>query len=118
MTNTEKRIDFLNMVSLLLAYAEYKGYDIFIFDFHRTPQQQRARFDKELSLCDGYRRKSKHQYWLAIDIVLFMYGKCQWTLRTVYEDLANYWKQIGGKWGGDWREEVPFDDIYHFEYGD
>jgi len=122
MTNTEKRIKFLNMLSRLLGYAQFKNYNFFIFRFHATPQQQNALYQqgrtkpgKIVTNCDGYKKKSDHQYWLAVDLVEFENGKCNWNFNGAYADLAWYWTQVlGGDWGGNW--DVVFLDIYHFGF--
>jgi hypothetical protein len=48
---------------------------------------------------------------LAIDLNLFIDGKYQEGTKS-YAPLGDFWKDMGGIWGGDWGW-----DGNHFEFG-
>jgi hypothetical protein len=111
MTNTDKRVRFLNLLGQLLTYMTKKNIRGIIAWFHRTPEQQKVLFDEGKSKCDGYKKISPHQNWLAVDLYL-LNADNQIILShdPVYAQLGALWEGLGG----NWLEEV--DDIYHFEY--
>jgi len=72
--------------------------------FHRTTRQQNELYQKGRGLfpdkkkivtyCDGYKRRSKHQDWLAVDIVILVNGKIRWS-HPGYKLLGKYWTDRG-----------------------
>jgi len=114
MSLTKKRLEFQSMFATLMHIADQAHIDVLIYYYHRSPQEQNRLYKKGLSKCDGYKKKSKHQYWLAIDLVPFKDGKCQWRDYPELKFLGWAWEMLGGVWGGRWKD--PYDP-YHFQYG-
>lgn len=112
-TSTELRIEFFSKIALFILIAkQIKGIDLLPFCFYRSPQEQKKQFEEKKSLCDGYKRKSKHQSRRAMDFVIVKDGELIWKRIPEYEDLGKIWKSIEGIWGGDFRK---INDPYHFE---
>lgn len=109
---TEKRIEFFRKIAMLVVWASVKGIKLLPFSFYRTEEEQKKLFDEGKSKCDGYKIKSKHQQWLAIDFVIIKNGVPIWDYDQDYEILGKIWKSLGGKWGGDFR---GLQDVFHFE---
>lgn len=70
--------------------------------------------------CDGVYKISKHQLWLAVDLVIVTAGVLQWTRNALYEEIGIIAKEEGLRWGGDWdgdefRDPNDF-DAFHFEF--
>lgn len=78
----------------------------------RTPEEQNTMFLNGVSNCDGYKILSKHQLGCAADIAVLKDGKIIWKYCNEYEILGTYWENLGGIWGGRWKNPH---DIYHFE---
>lgn len=122
MTPTERRIDFLKQLAKFLYVAnEVYGIELIAYSFHRTAEQQNALYQKGrtkpgkiVTNKDGYKKRSNHQRWLAVDFVIVRNGKCIWSDRMRYAILGNIWMRLGGNWGGLWE---TITDVYHFEYG-
>lgn len=115
MSKTQRRIRFLTLISQLMMYATAEGIKIMCFTFHRTPEEQYTKYLQNTSNCDGYRIKSQHQNWLAMDfVVLDEEENLVWARNTAYEKLGRFWKALGedAEWGGDW---ASLNDIYHFQ---
>ena len=55
---------------------------------------------------------SKHLEKLAVDFNLFIEGTYITDIAR-YKPLGEYWKLLGGRWGGDFE---GFPDAGHFEY--
>lgn len=114
MTNTRKRIIFFVKVAFLIVYARLKDIYLMPFSFYRTAEEQKKLFDEGKSKCDGKKKISKHQKWLAIDLVIVnLDDKPIWDYIPEYDVLGKFWKTLGGTWGKDFPE---LEDIYHFEY--
>jgi len=107
-----KRIEFLQMFRKLLAYAEEQGIVVICFSFYRTPEQQNLRYQDGKSDCDGYKIISKHQLWRAVDLAIVEGGDCVWCRTLDYVKLGQFWKNLGGVWGGDFSK---LDDVFHYE---
>ena len=121
MNNTILRSNFEYKFALLTFYARTFGISFITTSFLRTAEEQNKRFKKGKSLCDGYKKISKHQLGRARDIVIIdSEGNPIWEHIPEYDRLGKLWEQIGGVWGGRWYKEgkTPFDDIYHFEDGE
>ena len=121
MNNTILRSNFEYKFALLIFYARTFGISFITTSFLRTAEEQNKRFKKGKSLCDGYKKISKHQLGRARDIVIIdSEGNPIWEHTPEYDRLGQLWEQIGGVWGGRWYKEgkTPFDDIYHFEDGE
>lgn len=99
MSLRKSQSEFTKALGLLIDFAYYFGY--------------------ELTLGDTYPGKynhikgSYHQNGLAIDINLFRDNKY---LRKTddHKLLGNYWKMLGGTWGGDFK----YKDGNHYSWGE
>ena len=125
-----KRVIFFLKVCILVAAAKLlHNINVRPFWFNRTEDQQAALYDigrtKELERqpvtnFDGFIKKSKHQFWLAIDLVIVIEGLLIWERIEAYELLGKLGQKFGLRWGGDWDSdeiiEPTENDIYHFEY--
>ena len=83
----------------------------------RTADRQRELFDKGVSKCDGFIRKSRHQSGLALDFFAYVDGKASWDelhLALVAASFLQAAAALGHKigWGGLWRS---FKDFPHVE---
>lgn len=111
LTKMQYRVLFLQKLWKLLEFAESQGIKLIYFSTYRTPEQQHQRFQDGLSKCDGYTKRSKHQDHRAVDLAVVAGNDCVWLHIPEYDVLGQFWKNLGGVWGGDWKS----DDIYHFE---
>lgn len=98
---------FASMVGKLLAFVEtLPGYAVTFGETYRTPEQA------ALYAAQGKGSKtSLHCHRLAVDLNLFINGIYQ-TQTFAYKELGDFWKSLGGTWGGDF----PRADGNHFEY--
>jgi hypothetical protein len=115
MTKDEARSKFLKMVARLVIDATSLNIEFIVTDFDRTAEEQaekyaigRTRPGKKNTNCDGYKKKSFHQDFCAIDIAIMKNEKIMWD-DPGYEILGRRWEMDGGTWGGTW------DDGGHFE---
>ena len=108
MTPTDKRVDFFRAIAFLIGQLDSEGIKMMPTCFHRTS-------DEQLTLYNQGKTKvlhSKHQDWLAIDLVLVKDGELVWERTPEYEKAGERWEMVGGVWGGRWKS---LNDIYHFE---
>ena len=95
MSLREQQSKFVDAIGKLIIYAYSLGY--------------------ELTFGDTYPGKHKHKEYgahpkgLAIDLNLFDHGDYLTTTED-HARLGNYWKEMGGIWGGD------FEDGNHYEW--
>lgn len=117
--NTILRSEFGHKFALFTLRAYIINQITFVVtDFHRTAAVQNKRFKKGGTLCDGYEKISYHQKRRAKDLVIInARGKLIWDYTPEYDTLAKIWKELKGRWGGDWFKQgkTTFNDIYHFE---
>jgi len=115
MTNTQKRIRFIQKFAQLTQFAKMFEIEFIIAEFHRTASRQKELYDAGKSQCDGFTHLSKHQSWLAIDLYVVKDGSLILTRKSQYEVLGKKWKELYGIWGGDWKS---LNDIFHFQAGE
>lgn len=98
---------FAVMVAKLIMHVQsLPGYAVTFGEAHRTPEQA------ALYAAQGKGSKtSLHCHRLAVDLNLFIDGEYQ-TSTMAYKALGDFWKSLGGTWGGDF----PRADGNHFEY--
>lgn len=113
MNNTTKRALFLKKFAALVSYAALVGIHFIVTSFDRNAAEQKTLFDEGKSMCDGTRKKSAHQNWLAVDLAVIEHGDIRWD-REAYETLGEFWLALGGTW--DDSEHGVLDDPYHFEF--
>lgn len=111
------RGEFLYSLGKLLVYAQEQGIKVIAFTVYRSPEDQL----KEYNAGRSQVKVGKHQKWLAIDLAIWEdmdedgnvdKDEIRWNNDPRYSILGNYWKSIGGIWGGTW---ISLKDIYHFE---
>ena len=99
MSLRNKQSEFVLAIAKLISYTYSLGY--------------------ELTFGDTYPGKHEHQILgahpkgLAIDLNLFKSGKFL-TDTLDHQDLGDYWKSLGGIWGGDFSNP----DGNHYEWPD
>lgn len=93
-----KQSKFARMVALLILYAYELGYEVTFGDAYAKT---------------GHSANSFHYKRLAIDLNLFK----GWKYLTKTEDhrpLGEFWKGLGGTWGGDFTHK----DGNHYSLGE
>lgn len=100
---------FTRMVALLISWAYDNGYELTLGDAYRDP-----RVHGEVGEKKSYSSaNSLHKSRLAIDLNLFKDGV--WlTSSEDHRPLGDYWKSIGGTWGGDFPN--PDGNHYSIEF--
>ena len=98
MSLLEQQLKFTLMVAKLINFAYENGFELTLGDA--------ARMDNK-----GHKQGSFHYKRLAIDLNLFKNGKYLDKTED-HQMLGEFWKSIGGSWGGDWS------DGNHFSYGE
>lgn len=84
----------------------------------RTADDQLELFNKKVSKCDGYNKKSYHQTGLAFDIYAYSYGKANWNVTDLtkialhLQEFAKEKYNVDLSWGGNW---TRFKDRPHFQ---
>lgn len=98
MSLRKRQSEFVRKVADLITYAYDLGYELTFGDAWAKTGH-----------CNG----SFHYIRLAIDLNLFKDGK--WLKDTSdHKQLGEYWKSIGGTWGGDF----PSPDGNHYSWGE
>ena len=98
MSLREKQSKFAKKVALLILHAYELGYEVTLGDAYATR---------------GHSSNSFHYKRLAIDINLFKDG-IYLEKTEDHKSLGDYWKSIGGTWGGDFKHK----DGNHYSYGE
>ncbi len=98
MSLRQKQSYFVVMVGKLILFAYENGYELTFGDAYAH---------------DGHIEGSFHYSRLAIDLNLFKNGKYL-TKTEDHKKLGEYWKSIGGSWGGDF----PDPDGNHYSLGE
>lgn len=86
---------------------------------YRTPEEQDVLFKKKPKVTNAKAWQSIHNYGLAFDIVILLdknndgtFESVSWNIDKNWLQVANYFKNKGWTWGGDWKS---FKDAPHFE---
>ena len=88
MSLREKQSRFVRMVADLIVWAYDHGYELTFGDAWAKT---------------GHMKESLHYSRLAVDFNLFIGGV--WRQDTeAHRPLGEYWKSIGGTWGGDFKD--------------
>jgi len=109
LSRTQRRVKFIQDISALILIAEKIGIKVMPFCYHRTQKQQEILRKRGVSWV----KRSKHQDWLAMDLVVLENGRPIWTQDFKYRVLGYIWEEMGHTWGGSWKKT----DVFHFEYG-
>lgn len=96
MTTGQKQRKFVRMIGYLIAWAYEHGYELSFGDAYAET---------------GHIEGSFHGKRLAVDFNLFIDGVYQ-TSTEAHRPLGEYWKSIGGTWGGDFKRK----DGNHYSY--
>ncbi len=96
MTLGQKQRKFTEMIGRLIAWAYENGYELSFGDAWAST---------------GHIDGSYHYKRLAVDFNLFIDGEYQ-TTTEAHKPLGDYWKMIGGTWGGDFARK----DGNHYSY--
>ena len=103
MSLRQKQSKFALMASELIRKAVEMGYEVTLGDAYRDP-----RLHGSVGIKAGYgHSKSCHKIRLAVDLLLFKDGKYL-TKTEDYNPLGEYWKSLGGSWGGDFADGNHF----------
>lgn len=97
MTLSQKQAKFTLMIAKLIIWANDHNYALTFGEAYRTPEQAvlNAKSGKGIT-------NSVHTQRLAVDFNLFTDGLYQ-TSTEAYRPLGEYWKSLGGAWGGDFK---------------
>ena len=101
MTLLQKQIEFTRRVPLLISRAFELGFEVTLGDAFRDRR------------CSHWTPKTFHGKRLAIDINLFKNGEYLKATED-YTQLGEYWKALGGTWGGDFKSP----DGNHYSWGE
>lgn len=115
----DKQAIFTCMVGKLLCKANEIGTPIFINEWYRSLETQRAYVARGASKT----MKSKHLEGLAIDIIFLEDVKDDWKVNFKadrYKELGEFWESLGGRWGGRFGDDPTTEiiegwDACHFE---
>jgi len=107
-TLTEIQIEFDLMLARLLLFAHEQGIKTKITCLFRTKEEQA----KMVASGKSRTMESRHLQGLAADLAIIDMGRAVWDA-AAYKPLGDFWTQIGGVWGGSWKE---FPDAVHFEH--
>jgi hypothetical protein len=101
---------FRNKVIKMLYECKKQGIDLRIVETYRTPVRQNYLKHKRRSMLSG--GYSKHQHFIAIDVVPVINGKYQWHNYKLWNKVGEIGMKQGLHWGGLWKK---FPDRPHFE---
>ena len=125
MSLRKRQSEFARMVGLLIQKAYELGYKLTFGDAYIWVDEKRLgdlpfvsdldedEYEELISVILGHSKKSFHYNRLAIDLNLFKDGKYL-TKTEDHRFLGEYWKSIGGTWGGDFKRK----DGNHYSYGE
>lgn len=101
---------FRNKVIKLIYECKKQGIDLRIVETYRTPERQNyLKKKRRTMLSGGY---SKHQHFMAIDVVPIIKGKMIWHNYKLWNKIGKIGIEQGLLWGGKWQK---FRDYPHFE---
>ena len=131
LTLRQKQSKFAWMVHLLIFRAYELGYEVTIGDVlakdlnpvlnflklirEVIPDHLQSDCDRAVRITKSalHKKSSSHYLKLAIDLNIFKDGV--WLTETEdHRPLGEYWKTLGGTWGGDFRDP----DGNHYSYGE
>jgi hypothetical protein len=103
MSLRQKQSKHVLMTAKLIIWAYEQGYELTWGDAYRDP-----RLHGSVGIKTGYgHSKSCHKIRLAVDLLLFKDGEYL-TKTEDYLPLGEYWKSLGGSWGGDFADGNHF----------
>lgn len=108
-TLRELQSKFVLMVADFIQWAYANDYEFTFGEAWRTPEQAAWNAAHGKGIGD-----SLHTQRLAIDLNLFLAGIYQMET-SAYRPLGDYWKAMGGSWGGDFAR--PDGNHFSLAYG-
>lgn len=99
LTLRQKQSKLVTMIADLIEFAYAQGYELTFGDAYRDPRVHGAYGEKKSYSAS----MSAHKQRLAVDFNLFKDGRYL-TSTESHRPLGEYWKSIGGTWGGDWND--------------
>ncbi len=105
-------------IDALLLAAHEKGLNVGLFQGYRSFEEQAILYSKGRSrpgkiITNAKPGQSLHNYGIAADIVFRVNGEWSWVLKHPWEKLGKLGKELGLKWGGDFKR---LKDFPHFEW--
>lgn len=101
---------FRNKVITLIYECKKKGITLAVVETYRTPKRQNYLKSKHHTrLYGGF---SKHQHFIAIDVVPIVKGRAHWNNLYLWHKIGIIGEQEGLLWGGRW---AKLRDYGHFE---
>jgi len=101
---------FRNKVITLLYECKKKGITLKVVETYRTYERQdKMKRIKRSMLSGGH---SKHQHYLAVDLVPIINGKAQWHNKKLWNVVIKEAEKLDLVCGGKWKMR----DYNHFEY--
>jgi len=125
MSLRKRQSEFVQKVGLLIQKAYELGYELTFGDAYAWVNErglgklpfisslEEDEYEELVSVVLGHSKKSFHPDRLAIDLNLFKDGKYL-TETEDHRPLGEYWKSIGGTWGGDFKRK----DCNHYSWGE
>lgn len=101
---------FRNKVIKLLYECKKQGIQLHVIETYRAPERQNKVKRRGFSKLKG--GQSKHQYYIAVDVVPIVNGRMQWFNYKLWRKIGKEGEKLGLIWGGRWRMR----DYPHFEY--
>ena len=101
-TLRQKQSRFAYMVALLILQCYQRGYEVTLGEAHRSDAEA-----ERLAKAGKGIANSVHRNRLAIDLMLFKDGKYLTTTEE-YREIGQWWKAMGGTWGGDFKDGNHF----------
>lgn len=104
------RREFTNKIAQLIMEMIVDGEQPILDYALRSAEEQNRLFKAGKSKCDGYEKKSRHQFGKAVDI--YFYNEKQsildFTSKEKYEKWHKRWQEMGGR-------EIISWDLGHYE---
>lgn len=106
MTLRQKQSFFVELIAILIAEANRKGYELTFGEAYRSPEEA-----LRLSKLGKGIKNSNHTIRLAVDFNLFRDGKYLSSTES-HRELGEYWESLNPlcKWGG------RFGDGNHYSF--
>lgn len=101
---------FRNKVVKLLHECHKQGIDLRVIETYRTHERQDNLKRKKLSRLSG--GCSKHQHFIAVDVVPVVKEMPQWYNKQLWNKIGRIGENEGLTWGGRWKKLY---DPGHFE---
>lgn len=96
---------FARRVQKAISSARAAKIPIEIFETYRTPNRQQELYDQGRTkpgpiVTNAQAGYSWHNYGIAVDVVMRVDGKFNWSNELYYHDAAQYFESQGLRWAG------------------